>query len=99
MLVGAGILETAAVTATSFDADGILDFAGEAIKEYLQARPEGEQTGKEENVLELDYTAHVSCNAEVKAMFLHHTQTPRARSPTQTESAPQYSTQHNHNEI
>ena len=81
MLAGDGVLESTPPNATSFDADGILDFAGEAIKEYLQSHAvenkQDLQEGKEEpEVLELDYAAHLAQNAAVKAMLAHHTATP-----------------------
>ncbi|OCT54413.1 hypothetical protein CLCR_00903 [Cladophialophora carrionii] len=63
MLVGADILEPAA----AFDADLVLAFAGDAVKEYLGQIEQGHHTGHD--VLELDYAKHVREMESVRAMF------------------------------
>lgn len=71
MLVGAGVLEPA----SSFEADAVLAFAGDAVKEYL-SQPETSGSGDDQShktgVLDLDYAAHIASMEEVKAMFAHH---------------------------
>ena len=68
--------------ATSFDADLILAFAGESVKEYL-AHIEHNQHS-EQKVLELDYAKHVHEMAAVRAMFTHSPAVtpPRTTTPT-----------------
>ena len=63
MLVGASILEPR----SSFDADLVLAFAGESVKQYL-ARV-GYDTQAENQVLELDYAKHLREMASVRALF------------------------------
>jgi hypothetical protein len=63
MLVGGGILEPAA----AFDADLVLAFAGEAVKEYLSEIERGQHS--EHEVLELDYAKHIREMDSVRAMF------------------------------
>ncbi|KIX06561.1 uncharacterized protein Z518_04537 [Rhinocladiella mackenziei CBS 650.93] len=100
MLVSAGILEPpATVTGASFDADAVLEFAGEAVKEYLASSQPHQQPQTETNtsqgrnanadgrsgqVLELDYASHLTRIAEVKAMFAHHT--AQSLSPASTST-------------
>ena len=63
MLVGAAIFEPMA----SFDADLVLAFAGQAVKEYLAQIEQGRQS--EHEVLELDYARHLREMESVRAMF------------------------------
>ncbi|KIX94046.1 uncharacterized protein Z520_10383 [Fonsecaea multimorphosa CBS 102226] len=84
MLVGAGILEPA----QNFDSDGVLAFAGDAVKEYLSQIEQGHQ--REQEVLELDYLSHVRSMEQVKAMFGQQRQqvaTP-PYTPSQSPSPP-----------
>ncbi|OQV01117.1 hypothetical protein CLAIMM_06524 [Cladophialophora immunda] len=85
MLVGAGILEPS----PNFDADAVLAFAGEAVKEYLSQIERGHQG--EQDVLELDYASHARSMEQVKAMFEQHrpqvtTTTTPPYTPSQTPS-------------
>jgi len=68
-LIAAGLLESTSSgsspqVAVVFDADAIVQFCREAVKERPSRAPSASN-----DVYEVDYAAHVAKNAEVKAMF------------------------------
>lgn len=65
MLVGSSILKPSA----SFDADLLLAFAGQAVKDYLCQIEQGRHS--EHEVLDLDYAKHLREMNAVRAMFSH----------------------------
>jgi hypothetical protein len=92
ILVASSILEPAA----SFDADLILAFAGDSVKEYLSQISKGRT--QERSVLELDYAKHVREMDSVRAMFTREGQTsttpqtnPRSAQPTRRSSSKPFS--------
>ena len=83
MLVGDGMLDPA----QCYDADSVLAFTGEAVKEYLSLTDQ--EPVHEREVLDLDYTRHVRAMEQVRQLLGH----TRAISQTQTRTSSTNSSQ------
>lgn len=67
MLAGSGVLEPA----PAYEADAVLAFAGQAVKEYLELTRHQGYSDSQPQVLDLDYAKHVRGMESVRAMFSH----------------------------